>query len=100
VDTTNRPQGREFDVTLLWHPLSGCQDASAFHLETGRLCVRLSRHRFACIVVARAGIRDLLDRHPRRSPVYLEVPPKFPDEWRAHQVVMGHLKQAEQRVSG
>ncbi|MFK4273574.1 helicase, partial [Streptomyces milbemycinicus] len=44
VDTANRLQGREFDVTLVWHPLSGRQDASAFHLETGRLCVLLSRH--------------------------------------------------------
>ncbi|CAM5373184.1 AAA family ATPase [Streptomyces abikoensis] len=92
VDTANRLQGREFDVTLVWHTLSGRQDASAFHLETGRLCVLLSRHRFACIVVARAGITDLLDRHPRSSPVYLDVPPKFPDGWRAHQVVMEHLK--------
>ncbi|MFF3286438.1 AAA family ATPase [Streptomyces sp. NPDC003023] len=100
VDTANRLQGREFDVTLVWHPLSGRQDASAFHLETGRLCVLLSRHRFACIVVARAGIRDLLDRHPRSSPVYLDVPPKFPDGWRAHQVVMGHLERAEHRASG
>ncbi|MFD5440055.1 AAA family ATPase [Streptomyces tendae] len=98
VDTANRLQGREFDVTLVWHPLSGRQDASAFHLETGRLCVLLSRHRFACLVVARAGIRDLLDRHPRNSPVYLDVPPKFPDGWRAHQVVMGRLERGEHRV--
>ncbi|MFD5050631.1 AAA family ATPase [Streptomyces tendae] len=98
VDTANRLQGREFDVTLVWHPLSGRQDASAFHLETGRLCVLLSRHRFACLVVARAGIRDLLDRHPRNSPVYLDVPPKFPDGWRAHQVVMGRLELGEHRV--
>ncbi|MFF4884748.1 AAA family ATPase [Streptomyces nigra] len=98
VDTANRLQGREFDVTLVWHPLSGRHDASAFHLETGRLCVLLSRHRFACIVVARAGIRDLLDRHPRSSPVYLDVPPKFPDGWRAHQVVMGRLERGEHRV--
>jgi hypothetical protein len=100
VDTANRLQGREFDVTLVWHPLSGRQDASAFHLETGRLCVLLSRHRFACIVVARAGIRDLLDRHPRSSPVYLDVPPKFPDGWRAHQVVMEHLERAAHLARG
>jgi hypothetical protein len=53
--------------------------------------LQLSRHRFACVVLARAGITDLLDRHPRNSPVYLDVPPKFPDGWRAHQVVMEHL---------
>ncbi|TGB13584.1 AAA family ATPase [Streptomyces sp. MZ04] len=98
VDTANRLQGREFDVTLVWHPLSGRQDASAFHLETGRLCVLLSRHRYACVVVARAGIRDLLDRHPTARPVHLDVPPKFPDGWRAHQTVMGHLDRTEYRV--
>ncbi len=34
VDTANRLQGREFDVTVVLHPLSG-SDATAFHLETG-----------------------------------------------------------------
>ncbi|GJF32551.1 helicase [Kitasatospora sp. NE20-6] len=99
VDTANRLQGREFDVTLVWHPLSGRADASAFHMETGRLCVLLSRHRFACIVVARAGITDLLDRHPRSSPVHLDVQPKFPDGWRAHQVVMAQLEHNEHRAT-
>lgn len=42
VDTANRLQGREFDVTLVRHPRSGRQDASAFHLETGRLCASCS----------------------------------------------------------
>ncbi|WP_406097622.1 AAA family ATPase [Kitasatospora purpeofusca] len=98
VDTANRLQGREFDVTLVWHPLSGRPDASAFHMETGRLCVLLSRHRFACIVVARAGITDLLDRHPRTSPIHLDVQPKFPDGWRAHQVVMTYLERPEHRT--
>lgn len=100
VDTANRLQGREFDVTLVWHPLSGRADASAFHLETGRLCVLLSRHRHACLVVGRAGIRELLDSHPSSSPVYLDVPPKFPDGWRAHQTVLEHLGQPEYSVSG
>jgi hypothetical protein len=44
-------------------PLSGRRDATAFHLEVGRLCVLASRRRQACIVVARAGIADLLDAH-------------------------------------
>ncbi|MGW3028753.1 AAA domain-containing protein [Streptomyces sp. NPDC001221] len=99
VDTANRLQGREFDVTLVWHPLAGRADASAFHLETGRLCVLLSRHRHACVVVGRAGIRELLDRHPSTSPLYLDVPPKFPDGWRAHQTVLDHLGRAEHSVS-
>jgi hypothetical protein len=98
IDTANRLQGREFDVTLVWHPLSGRVDASAFHLETGRLCVLLSRHRHACIVVARAGIPGLLDRHPSTQPVHLDVPPKFPDGWRAHQIVMEYLERPEHRA--
>jgi hypothetical protein len=91
VDTANRLQGREFDVTIVLHPLSGRLDATAFHLEAGRLCVLTSRHRHACIVVARAGIPELLDAHPSIEPVHLNVPAKFPDGWEAHQSVMAHL---------
>jgi hypothetical protein len=91
VDTANRLQGREFDVTLVLHPLSGRRDATAFHLETGRLCVLTSRHRHACIVVARAGIPELLDAHPSTEPVHLGVPLKFPDGWEANQAVLAHL---------
>lgn len=91
VDTANRLQGREFDVTIVLHPLSGRLDATAFHLEAGRLCVLTSRHRHACIVVARAGIPDLLDAHPSTEPVHLNVPAKFPDGWEANQSVMAHL---------
>jgi hypothetical protein len=99
VDTANRLQGREFDVTIAWHPLAGRADASAFHLETGRLCVLLSRHRHACIVVGRRGIRELLDAYPSSQPVYLGVSPKFPDGWRAHQTVLDHLLRPEYQVS-
>ncbi|MFD7536451.1 AAA family ATPase [Streptomyces sp. NPDC059819] len=83
VDTANRLQGREFDVTVVLHPLSGRPDATAFHLETGRLCVLASRHRHACIVVSRAGVTDLLDDHPSTEPVQLGVTVKFPDGWEA-----------------
>ena len=96
VDTANRLQGREFDVTIMLHPLSGRRDATAFHLEAGRLCVLASRHRHACIVVARAGIPELLDAHPSAEPVHLGVPVKFPDGWEAHQAFMAHL--AKHRV--
>jgi hypothetical protein len=91
VDTANRLQGREYDVTIVLHPLSGRRDATAFHLEAGRLCVLTSRHRHACIVVARAGIPELLDAHPSTEPVHLNVPAKFPDGWEANQAVMAHL---------
>jgi hypothetical protein len=97
VDTANRLQGREYDLTIVLHPLSGRQDATAFHLESGRLCVLTSRHRHACVVVARAGIADLLDAHPSTEPVHLNVPVKFPDGWEANQSMLAHLGAAARR---
>ncbi|NJQ02488.1 AAA domain-containing protein [Streptomyces zingiberis] len=91
VDTANRLQGREFDVTVVLHPLSGRPDATAFHLETGRLCVLASRHRHACVVVCRAGVTELLDGHPSTEPVQLGVTVKFPDGWEANHAVLTHL---------
>ncbi|WP_346777009.1 AAA family ATPase [Streptomyces sp. HNM0575] len=91
VDTANRLQGREFDVTVVLHPLSGRPDATAFHLETGRLCVLTSRHRHACVVVCRAGVPRLLDDHPATEPVQLGVTVKFPDGWEANHAVLAHL---------
>ncbi|MFF4606745.1 AAA domain-containing protein [Streptomyces sp. NPDC001339] len=96
VDTANRLQGREFDVTVVLHPLSGRPDATAFHLETGRLCVLASRHRHACVVVCRAGVADLLDEHPSTEPVSLGVTVKFPDGWEAMMSTWDHW--SEHRV--
>ncbi|MBB1245322.1 ATP-binding protein [Streptomyces durbertensis] len=91
ADTANRLQGREFDVTVVLHPLSGRPDATAFHLETGRLCVLASRHRHACVVVCRAGVTELLDAYPEVEPVRLGVDVRFPDGWEAHQEVLATL---------
>ncbi|WP_155054759.1 AAA domain-containing protein [Streptomyces blattellae] len=96
VDTANRLQGREYDVTVVLHPLSGRPDATAFHLETGRLCVLTSRHRHACVVVCRAGVSNLLDDYPSTEPVQLGTVVKFPDGWEANHAVLAHL--AERRV--
>jgi hypothetical protein len=92
VDTANRLQGREYDLTVVLHPLSGRRDATAFHLESGRLCVLTSRHRHACVVVARAGIAELLDAHPSTEPVHIGVPVKFPDGWEANQSMLASLR--------
>jgi hypothetical protein len=99
VDTANRLQGREFDIVIVLHPLSGRRDATQFHLEAGRLCVLTTRHRHACIVVARAGIPELLDAHPSTEPVHLGVPVKFPDGWEANQALLAHLSQFKVRAS-
>lgn len=91
VETANVLQGREFEVVVVWHPLSGRRDASEFHLDAGRLCVLLSRHRQACIVISRGGVRDQLANHAPTEPVWLgEASPKL-DGWHAHLTVLDHL---------
>nr|WP_241265973.1 AAA domain-containing protein [Streptomyces boncukensis] len=99
VDTANRLQGREFDVTVVLHPLSGRPDATRFHLETGRLCVLASRHRHACVVVCRAGVAALLDDHPSAEPVRLGAAERAPDGWEAHQAVLAHLAEHTVQLS-
>lgn len=91
VDTANRLQGSEFRLTIVLHPLSGRGDASAFHLEAGRLCVLTSRHRHACIVVARAGIAELLDAHPSNDPAHPGAASTVADGWEANHTVLAHL---------
>ena len=91
VDTANVLQGREFELVVVWHPLSGRRDASEFHLDAGRLCVLLSRHRQACIVVSRGGIRDQLAAHAPTGPVWLGEMAPVLDGWHAHLAVLDHL---------
>jgi hypothetical protein len=93
VDTANRLQGREFDLVLVWHPLAGRTDATAFHLDAGRMCVLTTRHRQACIVVGRGGTADLLRDHPPPGRVVLGVTsdPEF-DGWEAHMRLIEHLE--------
>ncbi|MCW4230498.1 MAG: AAA domain-containing protein [Candidatus Thiodiazotropha taylori] len=92
VDTANVLQGREFEIVLVWHPLSGRRDASSFHLDAGRLCVLLSRHRQACIVVSRGGIREQLQSYPSSDPVWLGERDPVADGWHAHLTVLDHLQ--------
>lgn len=63
VTTPERWQGLERPVMIAVHPLSGVSIPSAFDLETGRLCVMASRHRSACIFVARDHVGATLDTH-------------------------------------
>lgn len=91
ADTANRLQGRQFEVVIAWHPLSGRRDASTFHLESGRLCVLLSRHRHACVVVARAGIREQLLAFPATEPIWPGEAPPAVDGWEANLALLDHL---------
>ena len=92
VDTANKLQGLEFDVLICWHPLAGLPDTDGFHLEPGRLCVLLTRHRHACIVVGRAGDRESC-RNPPATPAYLgtDYNPVL-DGWGVHQAVFTALE--------
>ena len=64
VRTYNRHQGLEYAVTVLWHPLSSIPEFNPFYGDLGRLCVGMSRHHHAAIVVGRRGLRRLLDDPP------------------------------------
>jgi hypothetical protein len=93
VDTANKLQGLEYDVVVAWHPLSGLPEADEFHLDAGRLCVLLTRHRHACILVGRAGDRTLLEGVPPKSPSYIGSDQEpFLDGWAVHEEVFAALE--------
>jgi AAA domain len=94
VETANKLQGLEFEVVLVWHPLAGLPEADGFHLDPGRLCVLLTRHRQACVVVGRAGDRDLLeDQVPPPTAAYLGWDPDpVLDGWEVHRDVFAALE--------
>jgi hypothetical protein len=91
VTTANRIQGREFAITLAWHPLAGRVDATEFHLDPGRMCVMLSRHRHACIVVGRAGADQILLSHPDNADLIIGENQPEVDGYAAHWNVLDHL---------
>ncbi len=93
VATANKLQGLQFEVVIAWHPLAGLPDPDGFHLDPGRLCVLLTRHRQACIVVGRASDRTLVEGLPPSTPAYLGWDPDpVLDGWAIHQAVFDGLK--------
>jgi len=92
VETANRFQGIERAFMFVHHPLSGRADASAFHLDAGRLCVMLSRHRVACWIFGRHGIaRQLTGYAPIGDRALgIDDDPEYRG-WRAHLTVMSWL---------
>lgn len=93
VDTANKLQGLEFDFVVAWHPLAGLPEADGFHLDPGRLCVMLTRHRHGCIVVGRASDPELVAELPPTSDVWLgHDPDPVLDGWFAHSLVFDRLK--------
>ncbi|WP_437656847.1 AAA family ATPase [Sorangium sp. So ce1182] len=93
VDTANKLQGLTFQVVFAWHPLAGLTDIDEFHLDPGRLCVMLTRHRHACIVVGRAADRELVQGIPPATPSYVgwDMNPAL-DGWYVHEAVFRELE--------
>jgi hypothetical protein len=94
VETANKLQGLEFDLVVAWHPLAGLTEPDPFHLDPGRLCVLLTRHRHACLVVGRAGDADPLeDQPPPSTPAYLgcDADPVL-DGWEIHRRVFSAIE--------
>jgi hypothetical protein len=94
VETANKLQGLEYELLIVWHPLAGLPDPDPFHLDPGRLCVLLTRHRHACIVVGRVGDQEMLeDRLPPSTPAFLgsDAEPVL-DGWEIHRQVFAELE--------
>ena len=70
VNTANKLQGLEFDFVVCWHPMAGLDEPDEFHLESGRMCVMCTRHRHACVIVGRAGDRQLVQGLPPSTPAW------------------------------
>ena len=93
VETANKVQGLEFDFVIAWHPLAGLPNTDEFHLDPGRLCVMMTRHRHACVVVGRTSDRTLLDAIPPPTPAYLgDDPEPLYQGWGVHEAVFAAME--------
>jgi AAA domain len=62
IGTANQAQGLEREAVVVIHPLAGYREAPAFAVDTGRLCVALSRHRAHATLIVDSD-SDLVLRH-------------------------------------
>lgn len=101
VETANRFQGIERPFMFVHHPLSGRADATGFHLDAGRLCVMLSRHRIGCWIFGRQGIADQLNRFVPAGDRALGIDddPEF-QGWRAHATLLSALARSGRIFEG
>lgn len=93
VETANRFQGLERPLMFVQHPLSGRADANNFHLDAGRLCVMLSRHRVGCWIFGREGTSRQLRKYAPRGDRALGIDddPEFTG-WQASMQLMQALQ--------
>lgn len=92
VETANKIQGLEFATVFYWHSLAGLSTADPFHLDPGRACVGLTRHRHACVVVGREGDRAVVEGFPPITPAFpdWDSDPLL-DGWDVHRQVFNGL---------
>jgi AAA domain-containing protein len=96
VETANRFQGLERKVILALHPLSGQRRPTDFSAAAGRMCVAVSRHRVACIMISRDGIRETLDRLVPDDSRYLgQIGDPFFNGWQAHATLARALEERD-----
>ena len=94
VETADRYQGLERDIMLVYHPLSGRENTSDFHLDAGRLCVMLTRHRLGCIIFGREGMVSHLEKNPPSGERILGIERDASFEgWNAHYKLLSMLKE-------
>ena len=76
------------------------QHVHDFHVDAGRFCVMLSRHRAACVLVGRAGIATGLDQYTPGNPPPLgtEEDAEF-EGWSAHRAMLTRLEEMNRIVA-
>ncbi|MEC7987253.1 MAG: hypothetical protein VX278_18935 [Myxococcota bacterium] len=99
IETFHRFQGLERPVMLIVHPLSGQATPSPEAMETGLLCVGLSRHRNLCLVFAREGLGKALDNTPRFGESCMnEYRSAHSHNWNTHTLFMKAMKQHDRII--
>ena len=95
---TERWQGLERKVMVVHHPLAGLNSLSSFDLDRGRLCVMLSRHQTACLLIARQGTEEALQNHPHEGQRFAGALDGEFLGWRAHRKIWARLGQADRLI--
>lgn len=99
VSTPEIWQGLQRPLMIARYPVLPGHRLSAFDLEPGRVCVQLSRHQLACIIVGRDGVGDALDAHQHDVSARASeaVDAEFIG-WRAHRELWSRLDGAGRLV--
>jgi hypothetical protein len=99
ITTYNKHQGLTYPVTIAWHPLSGATRSEEFAIDLGRWCVGITRHRHACIIVGREGLRDVLADPPLSGAAPRPGERnRFLEGWLAHAEVLHAIDEAKATV--